>query len=327
MKKRNKRDQKKKSKGNKAYRVRNWSAYNASLVQRGSLTIWISEDVLDNWQPPVGEERRRGGQVRYSELAIRSVLMLKAVLKLPYRQMEGLMQSILDQMGTGLTAPDYSTLCKRAIDLEIDLPTTPPGEGGRHLVLDSTGLKVYGEGEWKVRQHGYSKRRTWRKLHLSIDEATQEVQAVILSEASLDDAEAGQDLLKASSDPIRQVSADGSYDKAKFYDACAQQQVQHVTVPPRRNARIWQHGNSSLPPLPRDQNLRCIRRMGRKRWKQVSGYHRRSLAETTMFRFKTLFGDHLSSRTLDRQITEARLKCAALNIMTRLGLPDSYPLV
>jgi hypothetical protein len=150
---------------------------------------------------------------------------------------------------------------------------------------------------------------------------------VILSEASLDDAAAGQDLLNASSEPIRQVSADGSYDKAKFYEACQERQVQHIIIPPRRDARIWQHGNSSLPPLPRDQNLRCIRRRGRKRWKQLSGYHRRSLAETTMFRFKTLFGDHLSARTLPRQITEARLKCAALNLMTRLGLPHSYPLV
>jgi hypothetical protein len=163
---------KQKSTSKKAYRVRNWSAYNASLVQRGSLTIWMSEEVLDNWQPAVVGERPRGGQVQYSELAIRCELMLKAVLKLPYRQMEGLMQSILDRMGTGLSAPDYSTLCKRATDLVVELPTTMPGEAGRHLVLDSTGLKVYGEGEWKVRQHGYSKRRTWRKLHLSINEAT-----------------------------------------------------------------------------------------------------------------------------------------------------------
>jgi hypothetical protein len=191
-------------------------------------------------------------------------------------------------------------------------------------VVDSTGLKIYGEGEWKVRQHGYSKRRTWRKIHLSVDEATQEVQAVLLTRAGVDDAEAGCQLLEDTPGPIRQVSGDGSYDKRKFYDQCALREVKRVAVPPRHDARIWQHGNSSRSPLVRDENLRCIRRVGRKRWKREVGYHRRSLAETTVFRFKTIFGDTLRARTLPRQITEARIKCAVLNRMTSLGMPDSY---
>jgi hypothetical protein len=102
-------------------------------------------------------------------------------------------------------------------------------------------------------------------------------------------------------------------------------EVKRIIVPPQRNARIWQHGNSSKPPLPRDQNLRRTRRVGRKRWKQASGYHRRSLAETAVFRFKIIFGNTLSARILPRQITEARTKCATLNRMTRPGMPDSYP--
>lgn len=309
-----------------AYRVRNWSQYNQSLVQRGSLTVWIDEEVLENWHPEPEGPRPRGGQVQYSAQAIECMLTLRAVFKLPYRQTQGFGQSLLEMLGTNLTAPNYSTLCLRSGNLSVDLP--PRGtDGAKHIVMDSTGLKIYGEGEWKVRQHGYSKRRTWRKLHLSIDEATQSIEAVVLTEARVDDAEAGRQLLDETQGPIQQVSGDGSYDKRKFYEACEQRKVDQITVPPRRDAKIWQHGNSSKPPLPRDQNLRRIRCVGRKRWKEESDYHRRSLAETAMFRFKTIFGNTLSTRTLERQVVEVRIKCAALNRMTQLGMPDSYPVV
>lgn len=308
------------------YRVRNWAAYNDSLVQRGSLTVWISEEVLDNWHPEPEGPRPRGGQVQYSDQAIACMLTLRAVFKLPYRQMEGLGQSIMNRLGVEVTVPDYTTLCKRSADLAVDLPTSRSDEA-KHIVVDSTGLKIYGEGEWKVRQHGYSKRRAWRKLHLSVDEATHEIQAVELTEASVDDADAGRQLLTDTPGPIEQVSGDGTYDKRKFYEASTERRVARIVVPPQRNARVWQHGNASKPPLPRDQNLRRIRRVGRKRWKQETGYHRRSLVETAVFRFKITFGNTLSARTLPRQITEARIKCAALNRMTHLGMPDSYLVV
>ena len=317
------RKQKTKRSKKTTYRVRNWSVYNDSLVKRGGLTLWISNDVIENWHPEVKGPRQRGGQEMYSDQAIECLLMLRAVFKLPYRQTEGFGQSIMDMLGAEVTVPDYTTLCKRSAELTVDLLTNGSWKP-KHIVLDSTGLKVYGEGEWKVRQHGYSKRRTWCKLHLSIDEATQEVQAVVLTKAGVDDAKAGCQLLEDTPSPIDQVSGDGAYDKRKFYNACAKRKVARVTVPPQRNARIWQHGNSSKPPLPRDQNLRYIRRAGRKRWKQEVGYHRRSLAETAMFRFQAIFGYDLKARTLARQITEVRIKCAALNRMTSLGMPDSY---
>jgi hypothetical protein len=165
---------------------------------------------------------------------------------------------------------------------------------------------------------------TWRKLHLSVNEATPSLEAVVLTEVGVDDAEAGGQLLDETAGPIEQVSGDGANDKRKFYEACLERAVERITVPPQRNARIWQHGNSSKPTLPRDQNLRRIRRVGRQRWKQESGYHRRSLAETAIFRFKIIFGHTPSARTLPRQITEARIKGAALNRMTQLGMPESY---
>jgi hypothetical protein len=305
------------------YRVSNWAAYNDSLVQRGSITVWISEDVLDEWRPTPSGRRQRGGQREYSDRAIECLLTLRAVFRLPYRQTEGFGQSMMALLGVQVSVPDYTTLCKRSADLAVDLSPTH-AQGAKHIVVDSTGLKVYGEGEWKVRQHGYSKRRTWRKLHLSVNEATQSLEAVVLTEAGGDDAEAGGQLLDESAGPIEQVSGDGAYDKRKFYEAAVERGVERITVPPQRNARIWQHGNSSKPPLPRDQNLRRIRHVGRKRWKQESGYHRRSLAETAVFRFKIIFGNTLRARTLPRQITEARIKGAALNRMTQLGMPDSY---
>jgi hypothetical protein len=305
------------------YRVRNWASYNASLRQRGSLTVWISQEVIDGWKPRPQGRRQRGGQVEYSDRAIECLLTLKAVFRLPYRQTEGLGQSILALLKARVKAPNYTTLCKRSADLAVDLSPSQVQQA-KHIVVDSTGLKVYGEGEWKVRQHGYSKHRTWRKLHLSVNEATQSVEAVVLTEAGVDDAEAGRELVDQTPGFIEQVSGDGTYDKRKFYYACVERAVKRIAVPPQRNARIWQHGNSTRPPLPRDQNLRRIRRVGRQRWKQETGYHRRSLAETAVFRFKTIFGNTLSTRTLPRQITEARIKGAALNRMTQLGMPDSY---
>jgi hypothetical protein len=319
---------KRSAKGQKkaTYRIRNWAAYNKSLVQRGSITLWINEDVIENWHPEPEGVRPRGGQVQYSDQAITCLLMLRAVYKLPYRQTEGFGQTVIDLLKADVQVPDYTTLCKRSAELAVSLPTHNSNEP-KHIVVDSNGLKIYGEGEWKVRQHGYSKHRTWRKLHLSVNESTHQIQALVLTEAGVDDAEAGKQLLDDTPGEIEQVSGDGSYDKRKFYAASTQRGIKHISVPPRRNAKIWQHGNSKKAPLPRDQNLRRIRQIGRNQWKVESGYHRRSLAETAVFRFKIIFGNTLSTRTLPRQTTEARIKAVALNRMTHLGMPDSYRVV
>ena len=154
------------------YRVRNWSEYNAGLVKRGSLTLWINEDVIRAWQPAPAAKRKRGGQRRFSDSAIEALLTLRAVLHLPLRATQGFAQSILELLDVDLEVPCYTTLSRRGQNLAVALPTL--AEGPLHAVLDSTGLKVFGEGEWKVRQHGYSQRRTWRKLHLCVDEATGE---------------------------------------------------------------------------------------------------------------------------------------------------------
>jgi hypothetical protein len=191
--------------------------------------------------------------------------------------------------------------------------------------MDSTGLKIYGEGEWKVRQHGVSKRRTWLKLHVGANPEDSEIQAVLLTDNSVSDDEAVETLLAQIEQEIDEFAADGAYDKRKVYDGLnAHSPEVNILIPPRKNARIWQHGNTKAERLKRDENLRFIRKHGRKNWKEKSGYHVRSLAETTIFRLKTIFGDKLSARLMETQTTQAFIRCAALNQMTHLGMPQAY---
>src|SRR5213083_1193431 len=302
------------------YRIRNWPKYNAALIERGSLTLWVDKEAIKAWR--YTGPTQRGAQYVYTDAAIKCVLTLRAVYHLALRATAGLARSVFALLGVALPVPDYSTLSRRAAEVAVALGALPRS-GPLHVVIDSSGVKVYGEGEWKVRLHGWSKRRTWRKLHLAVDEATGEVVAAVASEAGVSDEEALPDLLEHVKGEIGQVSADGAYDKRRCYDAIEQRGAKAV-IPPRRDAKIWQHGNCAAPPRQRDENLRAVRQKGRRRWKQESGYHRRSLAETAFFRFKTLFGPTLRARHFDQQATELFLKAAALNRMTHLGMPDSY---
>ena len=303
------------------YRVKNWSEYDKALVQRGSITIWLSDDFEKSWQY-VGE-KRRGSQYEYSARAITIMLMMKNVFHMPNRATEGFVNSIFAMLGVHLAVPDHTTLSRRGKDLKVALPKKASGH--IDIVMDSTGLKIYGEGEWKVRTHGKSKRRTWRKLHIGADPESGEIEAVALTENSVDDARMVEPLLKQIDQPIDRFAGDGSYDKRKVYDSLNRRVPQAtVLIPPRKNAHIWQHGNTQAERLKRDENLRAVRKLGRKAWKDTSGYHIRSLAETTIFRFKTIFGERLSARLLETQTTQALIYCAALNHMTHLGMPDSY---
>ena len=303
------------------YRIRNWSEYDTSLCRRGSLTFWISADLLEQWTT---KEKTgvRGASPFYTDQAIELMAVVKFLFHQASRQAEGLLCSIFELMKVSLPVPDHTTFSRRLAKLQIQLPLQD-AKSARHLVADSTGIKVYGEGEWKVRQHGYSKRRTWRKLHLCVDQATLEIVSVGGSPNSVSDGQMLPELLAAVAGEVSQVSADGAYDQRQVYDAINERQAQ-AAIPPRRGARIWQHGNNKAERLVRDENLRAIRKRGRKKWKQESNYHRRSLAETTVFRYKTIFGDKSQSRKLENQFTEMFIKCAALNRMTHLGMPQSY---
>jgi len=303
------------------YKVNNWADYNQSLVNRGSLTIWVSEALLDSWQD--SRPAQRGGQYAYSDQAIEALLTLQHLFKLPLRAVQGLGQSLFSLMQVDLKIPHYSTLSRRAKNLSVCVNAS--SEPIKAVVLDSTGLKVYGEGEWKVRKHGVSKRRTWRKLHLAIDEKTQQIVTLQLTSNSCGDGQAGQQMLASLQDePLETVKGDGGYDTRDIYTVCQQQKIDDVVIPPQKNAKIWKHGNCQGPPHPRDENLRYIRKHGRAKWKRESRYHKRSLVETTMYRFKTTFGAELQGRLLETQRTEVRIKSKILNVFATQGLPESY---
>ena len=191
-------------------------------------------------------------------------------------------------------------------------------------MIDSTGVKVYGEGEWKARKHGVSKRRTWLKLHVGIDEETGEILAAVVTPNSTGDSEVLGELLDEIDDEIEQVSADGAYDCGYVYDYIDERDAT-AAIPPRKDARIWFHGNRKGPAHPRDENLRRIRQIGRSAWKEEIDYHRRSLSETGMYRLKTIFTGEVCARQIETQTTELMIECKALNKMTQLGMPDSYP--
>lgn len=310
-----------------AYRVTNWNAYDRALVSRGSVEVWMDAATVAGWRAErlVG---KKGGRPRtFSDAAILCAATFRRLFRLPLRATEGLVASLLALAGSALRAPDFSTISRRLATLPVSLAKRPKEK--TVIVVDSTGVKVCGEGEWKVRQHGAGKRRTWKKIHVAIGEDG-EVRAVEVTDGNVHDGEAAKALL-AGEDPGTEIVAfhgDGAYDHAKIYDELVRRSVPAILVPPRKDARIWVHGNRrDVPPHPRDENLRGIRERGRKAWKILSGYHLRSLVENTMFRYKTMFGDRVASRSPENQKAELTLGCRILNVMFRLGMPASVPVI
>lgn len=320
------------------YRLRNWSQYNRSLVNRGSLTLWIEEGIEAKWLPAEATGKR-GASPTYTDLAITCCRSIGLVLKLPLRQSIGLVRSLFERAGIALPVPDYSTLSRRSRTLAIDLgvPRSEHSAGPRHLVIDSTGLKVYGEGEWKVRQHGVGKRRTWRKLHLSVDADTGQILACQMTEGDAADGPLLPSLVEQSrevgGDNVATASGDGAYDSWEN-DAILAKQGIEALIPPKKGSVIRQRKQAGVAPLPRDERLRAIRALGggnfeygRRRWAKASGYSRRSLVETAMMRQKVILGSSLRSRLAASQQCECLLRCRVLNVLTSLGMPDSYALL
>jgi hypothetical protein len=345
-----------KPKPKRRYRLRNWREYNAALVQRGSLTLWCDAAALTGWVER-GRTGRRGAPARYSALAITCMLALQAVFHLPLRATVGFVRTLLGLLGHGaLPVAHASTLSRRRATLAVPLGARPATAlpGPLHLVVDTTGLKVYGEGEWKVRQHGWVKHRTWVKLHLAVDAGTQEIRTLGVTAATVADATYFPTLLASEPAAVAQVTGDGAYEGRRCYGAvAARPEHPRAVFPPRRERRasrpprpdrghprpatrrrnrgyslhVWQHGNCQAPRLDRDEHVRRIRRIGRRRWKQEVGYHRRSLVETAISRLKRCFGAHVTARRHAAQTVELRLRAALLNRMTALGRPDSYAIL
>src|ERR671933_146574 len=310
-----------------AHKVTNWPAHDASLRQRGSLTVWFTDEAIEAW---AAEPRTtRGGQPWYSALAILTALTLRAVFRLAYRQAEGLIGSVVGLLGLALRVPDHTTLSRRAATLEVPRPR--PHAGGRgdagplHLLADSTGLKLGGPGEWLAEKHGTRTRRAWRKLHLGVDADTGRIEAVELTTSDADDGARVGPLLDQVEGAVASLTGDGAYDRADVYGAVAERHPEAaVVVPPRRDAVPSAAAESE--PTQRDGHLRCIAQRGRRGWQKASGYNRRALAEAAVSRYKRVIGDALRSRTDRRQAVEVAVAVQALNRMLELGRPESVRL-
>jgi len=304
----------------KQYRVTNWAKYNESLRNRGDLTIWITDDARNHWTAP--RRGSRGGQPRYSDLAITLCLTLSMVYKLPLRQTQGLMRSISKLMQLDVPVPDFSTLSRRG--KALPLPTANKAERSDpiHLVVDSTGLKIFGEGEWLQTKHKTkAKRKSWRKLHLGLDLATGDIICSELTPDTVGDATALTELLDQIDEPVSWFIGDGAYDGVPTSDLLKAQfgEAIEIIIPPPKNATL--SPQTWYDPTHRDQHIAEIQIRGRMAWQASRGYNQRSRIETQMGRWKTVIGPKLKARRFENQQTEAKIGVAILNKMTVLGRP------
>jgi hypothetical protein len=296
------------------YRVANWSDYDQALVDRGNITLWLSPDVMATWNAK--PTHRRGGQRRYSDVAIETALTLRLLLHLPLRQTEGFLRSIFELMGVNLDVPDHTTMSRRTARLAVPLRFRKR-TGSINLVIDSSGLSIFGEGQWAAVKHRGKGIQGWRKFHLGVDE-TGMVVAQALTNSNVDDAAIGTKLIDEVNSKIKTVIADGAYDSRTFY-ASAESRGARVVVPPDKTATIG--GGLSRT---RDRAVRRIRKVGRRQWRKEVGYHRQARVENAFFRLKTILGDRMRARGEEAQRVEAVIACNILNRMIELGRPESY---
>ncbi|WP_421323172.1 IS5 family transposase [Aeromonas veronii] len=289
--------------GTSLHPITNWPTYNKSLINRGSLTFWVDAEAMNNWFHH-DHHGRRGRSQLYTDQTICTFLMLNSLFEL---------------MNVPLCAPDYSCVSKRARTVKVSYRQLAKRRI-TDLVIDSTGLKVFGEGEWKVRKHGAEKRRVWRKLHLAVDPATHDIVAAEVSLENVHDAEVLPTLLHPLRRKLGRVYADGAYDNKASHQLILRKGAT-ACIPPRKNAGLWEKGH------PRNEAVLVMRKEGLAHWKKISGYHRRSLAETAMYRFKQLLAGKISLRNYNGQVGEVMAYVSAINKLNTLGMPVRQPRV
>jgi len=288
------------------YKTQNWQSYNLALKQRGSLSIWFDLEV--EWCPPA--TGKLGRQQDYSDAAIQVCLTLKVLFGMPLRQTAGFVESLLRLAGLDWKVPDFSTLCCRQKTLKVAIPHCD-GTGPKHLLRDATGIKAEGEGEWNTRKHGGPKKRLWRKLHLGMDEETLEIRAVGVTTSNVGDAPMLPDLLEQipPDQEIATVTADGAYETRRcHYVIAARGDV--AVIPQRKIAQLRRPTTAGA--IARNEAVKACKYLGRALWRKLTGYHRRSRAETKMNSVK-LLGQCLVARDFERQVAELQIRIAVLN--------------
>jgi len=301
------------------HKVTNWAEYDAGLRARGSLTVWFTAEAIEGWR---AEARSgRGGQAKYSNLAIATALTLRTVFRLALRQTEGLIGSILQLLGLDLAVPDHSTLSRRAETLEVPPPHNGPGVKSLHLLVDSTGLRLCGPGDWLMEKHGSRRRRSWRKLHLATDADTGRIVASVLTDHAADDGAQVGPLLDQVDASVASVTADGAFDRDDVYAAVAARHPAVSVIAPPRSSAVPSN-SAETEPTQRDRHIAAIAEHGRMEWQKQSGYNWRALVEADVARWKRVAGDVLRFQTAGRQATEVAVTTDVLNRMLELGRPE-----
>ncbi|AXY03089.1 IS5 family transposase [Vibrio alfacsensis] len=298
--------------GKSKAKITNWSKYNRALCQRGNVTFWIDDSAVKAWKCTT-HHGKRGRGFQYSVTAIETTLMIKGIFSLPLRALQGFIDSIFKLMDVPLTSPDYTCISKQSKTVQIQYRNKSRGSI-RHIAIDSTGLKVFGEGEWKVNKHGNEKRRTWRKLHLAVDVDTHEVISAEVSLVNVGDSEVLPTLINPLQRKIISVSGDGAYDTKECHKVLQRKGITPL-IPPRKNAGFWDDGH------PRNEAVKAVKSDTLAQWKINSGYHDRSLSETAMSRYKGLTSGQLSLRNYNAQVGEALANVKAMNKVIGLGMP------
>jgi hypothetical protein len=313
-----------------AYRVRNWKDYNKSLVQRGSLTFWFSDEVINRWQED--QEDGAHGNQKYGDQWIICGLTIRQLFRLPLRATEGLMSSVIELMKLRIPVPDYTTLCRRGRRVKVCLGARQTEEA-RHVLVDATGIQVMGESEWKHYKYRLKRSRcqVWRKLHIAMDANNQDILSATVTESVRLDGNYLSGLIDEIQGPLSQITGDGAYDKKSCYRKAYERKAKPV-FPPQHNACVQRNKYKKDPALEvRDQTILRIgrgenRELRLKGWKTDNNYHQRSLVESMMFRMKSIFGDQIRSRTIENQRTDLLIRCYAMNRINLLGLPVSRPI-
>ncbi|WP_160004002.1 IS5 family transposase [Rhizobium sp. 18055] len=313
--------------GKVKFKVTNWSEYEAGLRRRGSLTLWMTPEALSLWKAQ--KRTTRGGQARYSDLAIETSLMLGLVFGLRLRQTEGFLASVLELMGLDLPVPDHTTLSRRAQrgrPFDRQQGRSVSAEGPIHVLIDSTGLEVYGAGQWLEEKHGARSRRGWRKLHLATNADSGEIIAHILTDKDAGDASQVEPLLEQIAAPIERFTADGAYDGKSTYDVVTKHSAgATIVIPPRSNA--VDRSDTEAANQQRDRHITSINTDGRMKWQAATGYGKRSLVETAIGRYKSIIGHRLRARSFAAQQTELAMGIAILNRMLACSRPKSVRLI
>jgi hypothetical protein len=304
-----------------AYRVKNWREYDQALRDRGDITLWISQNAINAWTPPM--TGKRGAQPVYADLAIETALALRLLFHLPLRQTEGFLRSALQLMALTLPCPDHTTLSRRNATVEVRRQINRAPQGTVCVIVDSTGLKVCGQGEWHAQKHGEKKRKSWKKRHLGVDAQGQIIASTVTGSHEQDPSQVPE-LLTPIAGAIECFVGDGIYDQEPVYRAVETHSPgAQAIIPPRKDAVV--SPTATTAPTQRDQHVLAIESTGRFAWKRTSGYYAQSHAENAFSRYKRAFGGGLRAKREEAQEREASIACGLLNRMRELGRLQSSP--